>query len=156
LYREINKKRSVRGRGFVVKPILVGGKFHVTCEVLEGSTVISQIDSTTIAPRNRVTIKNVSALPKAVEVEVSLPNASARLQFDVNGLRQSGWTDRTSVVIASMGTTTLECDIVHTGGTPNTHEPIQFDKLSSKPALGTTFYPESDPKVPFQITIQVS
>jgi len=140
-----------------VKPILVGGKFRVTFEVIDGlGQSISKIDSTTNTPWNRVTIENVCQLPKVVKVEVLLPNGQQRLEFKLGGNSQTNWTKSTLGAIASKGTATLECEIAHKGGPANPKEPIQLDKILSQPALNTTFLPETDPKIPFQIVVHVS
>jgi len=129
--------------------------FRVTLEVVDQSgNSISSIDATTNNPRNRVTVENICQLPKAVEVEVSLLNGQQRLEFMVAGQGQSDWRDTTSL-IASKGKAMLECLVARNAGFAGQNEPIQFDQLSSRPAINTTFFPVNDTNVPFQITINV-
>lgn len=136
-----------------MKSVVVGGMFNVTLDVVDqGGNSITRIDSTTPQAYSVVTIKNFCPLPKAVEVEVSLPNGMRRLEFTIAGNAQRMWTDA-SPLIASNGTASVDCALDRNGGSSARNEPIQFDRLSQRPAVSLSFFRVSDPNVPFQITV---
>jgi hypothetical protein len=139
--------------GYVAKTVVVGGMFNVTFDVVDqrGKSVPS-IDATTAQAYNIVTIKNFGPVPKAVEVEVSLPGGVRPLEFLVAGNGTSTWTDITPL-IASNGRASLDCRLRRGSGPNRRNEPIQFHRLAQRPAVNLSFSRVSDPNVPFQITV---
>lgn len=100
-----------------------------------------------------VRITNTGPLPKAVEVEVILPNGKRSLEFMIAGSAHASWTDATPLIAAVSGTASRDRTIERNSGMKRKNEPIQFQRLSQRPAHSLTFFRVRDPAVPFQITV---
>jgi hypothetical protein len=134
-----------------VKSVRVAGVFNVTLDVLDSSGIsINSIDSLTLGCRHVITIKNISASPKQVSVEVSLPNGTTSLEFLVGGSSQYQWIGQTPGAIAGGGIGTLSCPLERTYGPNSIGEPIQLDRIKSGDGPPKPLFTVSSTRIPFQ------
>jgi hypothetical protein len=136
-----------------VKSVVVGA-FNVEFDVVDQHGIsLPTIDAYTPKAYNLVRITNTGPLPKAVEVEVILPNGKRSLEFMIAGSAHASWSDATPLIAAVSGTASCDRTIERNSGMKRKNEPIQFQRLSQRPAHSLSFFRVRDPAVPFQIAV---